>query len=138
MKQSEEKVQISESLLIGILLTLSGGFMDSYSYIVRNHVFANAQTGNILLLGVNLSQGQWRVSCYYLSPIVAFIIGIAGANILRNVVKKSYLYWQQYTLLFEILVIAFSAFMFTLVFGESNFRVIEKIGKSSLQIHLSI
>lgn len=49
--------QISESLPIMILLTLSGGFMDAYSYLCRGEVFANAQTGNILLFGVNLSMG---------------------------------------------------------------------------------
>lgn len=40
-----KKVQISESIELGILLALSGGFMDAYSYIGRGGVFANAQTG---------------------------------------------------------------------------------------------
>ena len=44
-----KKVQISESIELGILLALSGGFMDAYSYIGRGGVFANAQTGNMLL-----------------------------------------------------------------------------------------
>ena len=39
-----KKVQISESIELGILLALSGGFMDAYSYIGRGEVFANAQT----------------------------------------------------------------------------------------------
>lgn len=52
MKQEK---QMSDSIRLGILLALSGGFMDAYSYLCRNHVFANAQTGNILLFGVNLS-----------------------------------------------------------------------------------
>ena len=46
--------QISESLALGIFLTLAGGFQDAYSYNVRDHVFANAQTGNIVLLGQNI------------------------------------------------------------------------------------
>ena len=52
MKHSK---QMSESVRLGILLALSGGLMDAYSYIVRDRVFANAQTGNMLLFGVNLS-----------------------------------------------------------------------------------
>ena len=60
--------QISESLPIMILLTLSGGFMDAYSYLCRGEVFANAQTGNILLFGVvngALEQGTpICVSCF--------------------------------------------------------------------------
>ena len=35
-----KKVQISESIELGILLALSGGFMDAYSYIGRGEVFA--------------------------------------------------------------------------------------------------
>ena len=49
--------QMSESMRLGILLAISGGFMDAYSYMMRDHVFANAQTGNILLFGVYLSEG---------------------------------------------------------------------------------
>ncbi|MFR1872716.1 MAG: YoaK family protein, partial [Coprococcus sp.] len=46
MKRSR---QMSESIRLGIILALSGGFMDAYSYMCRGKVFANAQTGNILL-----------------------------------------------------------------------------------------
>ena len=49
--------QISESIELGIILALAGGFMDVYSYIGRDHVFANAQTGNILLVGVSFIPG---------------------------------------------------------------------------------
>ena len=34
--------QMSESIELGIVLAASGGFMDAYSYIMRDHVFANA------------------------------------------------------------------------------------------------
>ena len=43
------KKQTSETIELGIFLALAGGFMDAYSYICRGGVFANAQTGNILL-----------------------------------------------------------------------------------------
>ena len=48
------KRDISESIGIGIILAISGGLMDAYSYIVRDRVFANAQTGNMMMFGVNL------------------------------------------------------------------------------------
>ena len=62
---------MSESLLIGVLLSISGGLMDAYSYLYRGQVFANAQTGNVLLFSVHLSKGEWahipfavvRLSC---------------------------------------------------------------------------
>ena len=55
--------QISESLALGIFLTLAGGFQDAYSYNVRDHVFANAQTGNIVLLGQNLADSGTGNEC---------------------------------------------------------------------------
>ena len=42
----------SESYIVGVLLAIAGGFLDVYTYISRGGVFANAQTGNIVLLGI--------------------------------------------------------------------------------------
>ena len=58
----KHKFQISESIRLGAILALSGGFMDAYSYMERGEVFANAQTGNMLLFGVHLSEGEDRKS----------------------------------------------------------------------------
>ena len=44
--------QKSESIEIMFILTLIGGFLDSYSYITRGGVFAFAQTGNLVLLSI--------------------------------------------------------------------------------------
>ena len=71
---------MSESLSIGILLAISGGLMDVYSYLYRGQVFANAQTGNILLLSVYLSRGEWDEAAHYALPIVAFLCGVAFAT----------------------------------------------------------
>ena len=42
----KSRKQMSESMLVWILLTFSGGYMDAYTYLFRGGVFANAQTGN--------------------------------------------------------------------------------------------
>ena len=52
--------QMSESLRIGCLLTLAGGFQDAYSYILRGKVFVNAQTGNIVLFAQNVSERRFE------------------------------------------------------------------------------
>ena len=56
--------QMSESFVVGILLCLCGGFQDAYTYVCRDKVFANAQTGNIVLLGNHLAQHglEWSSS----------------------------------------------------------------------------
>ena len=57
----KKAMQMSESIELAIFLALSGGLMDAYSYLLRGQVFANAQTGNMLLLGVYASQGNWAM-----------------------------------------------------------------------------
>lgn len=109
MKKSQ---QVSESLPLAVLLTLSGGFMDAYSYICREQVFANAQTGNILLFGVHLSTGNFPSALRYLVPVAAFASGIAAAEITKHCFhNKKHFHWRQVTLLAEAIILFAVAFM---------------------------
>jgi uncharacterized membrane protein YoaK (UPF0700 family) len=102
MKKMKTSKQMSESLELGIVLALAGGFMDSYSYMCRGSVFANAQTGNMLLLGIHLSSGNWGMALRYLLPVLSFAIGIATADIVRFKTKDhNIVHWRQITVLFE-------------------------------------
>ena len=51
---------MSESLLLGGLLAMAGGFFDAYTYLCRGGVFANSQTANIVLVGLQLAVGEWH------------------------------------------------------------------------------
>ena len=77
--QKKREGQPSESMALGALLTLAGGFQDAYSYNGRGHVFANAQTGNVVLLGQNLAMGHWQEALRYLLPLLAFLAGVFAA-----------------------------------------------------------
>lgn len=83
------KGQMSESMPLAIFLTLAGGLQDAYSYNCRGKVFANAQTGNIVLLGQNLAEGNWGVALHYLIPLLAFISGVYVAVRIQNLCKES-------------------------------------------------
>ena len=74
---------VSESFRLATILALTGGFMDAYSYLMRGGVFANAETGNIVLMGISLAQGEWQRAFYYLIPIVAFALGIYATEKVR-------------------------------------------------------
>lgn len=105
--------QVSDTIRLGILLALSGGLMDAYSYMYRGEVFANAQTGNILLLGVNLSQGRWREAVEYLVPVMAFATGILIAFLIRQHFREraGKLHWRQLGVLGELIILALVAFL---------------------------
>ncbi|MBU3803784.1 MAG: DUF1275 domain-containing protein [Candidatus Cellulosilyticum pullistercoris] len=102
----ESKSQMSDTFLLGSILAMAGGFLDAYTYLARGHVFANAQTGNIVLLGMNLAEGNFIEASYYLIPIMAFVLGI----IITEAVKKKYkertnVHWRQIVVAVEIMVL---------------------------------
>lgn len=102
--------QISESIELGILLALSGGFMDAYSYIERGEVFANAQTGNILLFGIYLSEKKFGTAFQYFLPVVFFAIGITLSESVHRW-NNQRLHWRQISVLAEALILAGVAFI---------------------------
>ena len=73
MKQ-KTGLQMSSSLPVMILLNLSGGTQDACSYFLRDHVFANAQTGNIVLMGCYLISEDLRNSIRYFLPVAFFAL----------------------------------------------------------------
>ena len=71
MKDANKK-HISESFRLAALLALVGGFLDAYTYICRGEVFSNAQTGNIVLVGLALAENNFKNAIYHVLPVIAF------------------------------------------------------------------
>ena len=74
---------LSGMFAIASLFAILGGFLDAYSYLARGHVFANAQTGNVVLFGVRAAAGNSASAWKTLPSILAYICGVAVANLLR-------------------------------------------------------
>lgn len=111
MRESN-KVQMSESIPVGILLALSGGFMDAYSYMCRGEVFANAQTGNIMLMGISISEGDIGVAMSYFCPVFAFVAGIFIANVLRHYfIDYHKICWKQFCTIAEAVFLFGASFV---------------------------
>jgi len=90
-----------------MLLAGVGGFLDAYTFVGYNGVFANAQTGNIVLLGVDAQAGHWQEALLHIPPVVAFVLGVALAQILaqpavRRIVRRP----TRWVLIAEIVVLA--------------------------------
>lgn len=107
-KLAKQKIEMSESFLIAILLTITGGFLDVYTYITRDGVFANAQTGNMVLFGISLAKGDYHSALKFSIPIFSFIVGVLLSNLLRKKAdNKLNLHWRQFSLFTEILVLIY-------------------------------
>lgn len=98
--------QMSEAFLTAAFLSLSGGLQDAYSYIVRGEVFANAQTGNIVLFNISLFGGDWGRCLHYLIPVLCFAMGVLATEAVRDRFQQlQRLHWRQLVLLAEIVLL---------------------------------
>ena len=90
---------------MGALLAAAGGLLDAYTYLSRGGVFANAETGNMVLFGICLSQGQWGKAVGYLFPILAFALGVLAAELIRERHRSGpRFHWRHTVLLAEVAV----------------------------------
>lgn len=107
-----QKRQMSETLFIGILLALAGGFLDAYTYLTRGEVFANAQTGNMVLMGIYFAKGNFLKAFRYFIPVLAFIAGVVLAEIIKDKFKENqHVHWRQITIGIEFVVLTIVAFL---------------------------
>lgn len=98
--------QMSEAFSTMVFLTLSGGLQDAYTYCVRGGVFANAQTGNIVLMSQRAFAGDLAGVLRYLIPLLAFALGVFAAEAVRRRCQGiSRLHWRQLVALAEIVLL---------------------------------
>jgi uncharacterized membrane protein YoaK (UPF0700 family) len=61
------------ALAVSALVTVAGGAIDAWVYLAHGHVFANAQSGNVVLLGVALADGDIARAATHLPSLLAFV-----------------------------------------------------------------
>ncbi|MFJ3791393.1 YoaK family protein [Kitasatospora sp. NPDC090091] len=71
----------TDKLPAGALLAAVGGFLDAYT-LTRHGVFANLQSGNVVLFCVQVTSRHWHAAALRLVPVGAFIIGVLAVELL--------------------------------------------------------
>ena len=103
---------IAEFYGVGVMLAIVGGYLDAYTYISRDHVFANAQTGNMVLLAINIKEGSWLKVFLYLMPILSFMLGV----LIVETVKLKFnehprIHWHRIIIGVELVVLTIVGFI---------------------------
>ena len=99
-------MQTSESFILSALLSFSGGLQDAYTYNVRGKVFANAQTGNVVLMSQNFMLGNFGKGLHYMLPLISYALGIFIAENIENKYKDHKgMHWRQIILIIELTVL---------------------------------
>jgi len=117
-------MQTSESFRLSAILSFSGGLQDAYTYNVRGNVFANAQTGNVVLMSQNFMMGNWNSGIRYMFPLVSFAAGVFLTEQIEYRFKNSrHVHWRQLILLIEIALLGIVGLMPTRVNIVANMLV---------------
>ncbi len=97
---------------LAIFIVLSGGFQDAYTYTCRDSVFANAQTGNIVLLASSAMHGNGAGVVKYIIPILAFMLGTAASErIHAHFLGRTKIHWRQAVLMLELILLFIVGFI---------------------------
>jgi uncharacterized membrane protein YoaK (UPF0700 family) len=75
------------ALAASALATVAGGAMDAWVYLAH-HVFANAQSGNIVLMCVALAGGDVARAATHLPSLVAFVTGLLASRLSAQLLKR--------------------------------------------------
>ena len=105
-------MQTSESFRLSAVLSFSGGLQDAYTYNVRGKVFANAQTGNVVLMSQNFMMKNWGSGIHYMLPLISFAAGVFITEQIEYRYKSSKdVHWRQLVLLIEIVLLGIVGLM---------------------------
>lgn len=86
MENTENYLECERNRVYYTLIAIAG-FFGAYTFLLRGKVFCNAQTGNLVLLGLAIGQAEWETAAYYLFPISAYMAGAFISELLPNPVK---------------------------------------------------
>lgn len=81
----DRRRQSEEALSVAVVLSVAGGYLDAFTWIAHDGVMANAQTANVVLLGVYAAIGHWGQALHHVPPIAAFVAGVFVVCRLRAV-----------------------------------------------------
>jgi uncharacterized membrane protein YoaK (UPF0700 family) len=123
-------------------LALTGGMLDAIVFLTHGHVFANAMTGNVVLLGTAALAGDWPQVGRHTVPLCAFLCGILAAKAFRNLPERHAI---SLGLVFEIVALAMAGALpesfpqpgfvaivaFAAAFQVANFRRVRRFSYNS-------
>ncbi len=102
----DKNKQHSDSLIIAAILFFFGGFQNAYTYINCGKVFANLQTGNLVLMSINLADGNFPLVIRYLVPLTSFWLGCFVGSIVDVKCKQNFkIHWRTIVLFIELVCV---------------------------------
>lgn len=83
------KKHIAFPIISAFLLTFVGGYCDAYTFVYRNGMFANMQTGNLIKFLIQLANGDFNPALFL--PIVFFCLGCIACILINKFKFSAYI-----------------------------------------------
>lgn len=106
-EQSNEKyfLMCERNVIYFSLMTVAG-FWGAYTYLLRGNIFCNAQTGNVILMGIAFGSAKWKAGFYYFIPISAYILGSFISELVPNPMKRYFsIRWDTILIFIEMVFV---------------------------------
>ncbi|WP_073508005.1 YoaK family protein [Streptobacillus notomytis] len=100
--------KIINKRIVAFFLTMIGGFLEIYSYLLLGKVFATTITGNLILMVFNLKRLELSNVTKYIVPIIFFCFGVLIAEKIKSKVTINF---SKLVLFLEILILSFIPFV---------------------------
>lgn len=110
MTEQKEYLECEKRWVFALLIFVAG-FYGAYTMILRGGVFCNAQTGNMVLMGIAFGQKDWLKGLYYLFPIGVYLIGTVISEVIPKAVRKLGVRWDTLLILLEIVGVTVVGFL---------------------------
>lgn len=88
-----------------MFLAASAGGLDAYSYLLHGEVFAGLQTGNMILLGINIGEGDFTHIWRYVYGIGMFMLGVWVLRFVQHYYNDRFLSRQSFVINYEIVLL---------------------------------
>lgn len=109
----KKDIHTLETIYVASMLSIVGGYVDAYTYITRDGVFAYAQTGNIIFFAMNLAGAKFYDAINCLFPIFSFICGIWFAQFIKKITNGKHIMEWGYIILLINTIILFMVGLFS-------------------------
>lgn len=112
----QKEIGFHDRLSTAMFLTFLGGFLDAYCVILRGGVFASAQTGNIVFIGLDIATNQWAQLPEKILPIISFGFGVIIVQLAKRHFNTGGLnVWRLWLLGFQIIALVVVGFLSTAI-----------------------
>lgn len=103
-KNSKTKY-VEDSLKFTLILTIVGGFMNGYSYMLRGGSLVTMQSGNMARIGIAIYMHDDLLLLVSIIPVLGCLIGVTLARVLHTHIKgKTPVFWHKFSINIEIYI----------------------------------